>query len=485
MKTFQIIILVIMVVVFPCSIFVQASSSAQDSDAGFKVGAAKIDITPDTSGGGIRGGMMGGRGGMMGRGGGMFGARGGGASGGFPGAEGILDHLYARAIVIDNGTTSAALVSVDAAGVRDNIWSQLGARIEQELNIPAKNLMINPTHTHSGSGSASVEQLFNLIKDAREKLQPARIGYGTGVSYINVQRDIIDPKTHNWWEGANYDGPSDKTVAVIKFETLDGEPIAVYFNYACHAVVTGNTDMVSGDWPGEAERYIEDSFDDKCVALFSVGAQGDQNPIYFQQTFDLRNIRIKEYAERGQDISNAMPPGGQGLNKEDPTVKKLLDQQKMMIKSMGQFMGEEVKRVMRLMDPKYMSTNGKIAADQKMISLPGRRRTSGNQRAGVEVTYEDTADVSLRLSLLMIDDIAIGGGSAEIYNMIAQRFKRESPYARSIFVSMANGSSNTGYIPDDAAYGRLTFEVLSSRCKPGYAETGIVNGLLDLIKEVK
>ena len=62
---------------------------------------------------------------MMGRGGGgMFGGRGGGASGGYPGADGILDHLYARAIVIDNGTTSAALVSVDAAGVGDNIWSQ-------------------------------------------------------------------------------------------------------------------------------------------------------------------------------------------------------------------------------------------------------------------------------------------------------------------------------------------------------------------------
>ena len=120
-----------------------------------------------------------------------------------------------------------------------------------------------------------------------------------------------------------------------------------------------------------------------------------------------------------------------------------------------------------------------------MITFPGRTRTSGNERAGVEATYTDGPDCSLRLSLLMIDDIALGGGSAEIYNMIAVRFKRESPVGRSIFVSMANGSSNTGYIPDDAAYGRQTFEVLSSRCKPGYAETGIVNGLLDLIAEAK
>ena len=242
--------------------------------------------------------------------------------------------------------------------------------------------------------------------------------------------------------------------------------------------------MLSGDWPGEAERYIEDSFDDKIVALFSAGAQGDQNPIYFQQTFDLRDIRIKDYAARGQDISNAMPPGGQGLNKQDPTVKKLLDQQKMMINSMGQFMGEEVKRVMREMDPNRMATGGKIFAAQKMISFPGRNRI-GQGRAAVEATYTDGPDVHLRLSLLMIDDIAIGGCNAEIYNMIAVRFKRESPVGRSIFVSMANGSGNSGYIPDDAAFGHQTFEVLSSRCKPGYAESAIVNGLLDLIADAK
>jgi neutral ceramidase len=468
MKTLKTVVLAALVSFIPLSALAQATAGP------FRVGAARIDITPTIAPPGNPGDAntpgQTGRGGRGGR-------------GGVP-SEGILDHIYARAIVIDNGATAAALVSVDSGMVGESVWSSVSKRVEAELGIPARNLIMSPTHTHSASGG-SADQIFNVIKAAKEKLQPARIGYGTGVSYINVQRDIIDPKTHKWWEGANYDGPSDKTVAVIKFETTSGEPIAVYFNYACHAVVTGNTDMLSGDYPGETERYIEDSFDDKLVALFSAGAQGDQNPIYFQQTFDLREIRIEDYARRGQDISNAMPPGGQGLNKQDPTVKKLLDQQKMMIKSMGQFLGEEVKRVMREMDPNRMSTGGRIAAAQKTITLPGRTRTGGMGRAAVEATYADGPDVSLRLSLLRIDDIALGGGNAEIYNMIAVRFKRESPIGRSIFVSMANGISNSGYIPDDAAYGRHTFEVLSSRCKPGFAESGIVNGLLDLIAETK
>jgi neutral ceramidase len=421
---------------------------AQTPAASFRAGAAKVDITPAQLPKNI---------------------------------EGILDHIYARAIVIDNGITRAALVSVDTGMLGEQVWQTVSQRIEKELGIPAQNLIMNPTHTHSAFGG-SADQVFSVIKAAEEKLQPARVGYGTGVSYINVNRNIIDRKTNKWWEGANYDGPSDKTVAVIKFETTDGEPIAVYYNYACHAVVTGNTDMLSGDFPGATSRYIEDSFDDGIVALFSTGAQGDQNPIYFQQTFDLRDIRIKDYAERGQDISNAMPPGGQGLNKQDPTVKKLLDQQKQMILSMGQFLGEEVKRVMR--ETNRLSANGRISGAQKMIRFPGRTR-QGQERAGVEATYTDGPDVQLRLSLLMIDDIAIGGCNAEIFNMIAQRFKRESPVGRSIFVSMANGSGNSGYVPNDAAFGYQTFEVLSSRCKPGYAESGIVNGLLDLIDDAR
>jgi neutral ceramidase len=443
MKKSYIVLIAVLITVLPYSAYAQTAPS-------FKAGAAKIDITPAPLPKNL---------------------------------EGILDHIYARAIVIDNGVASAALVSADTGMLGEQLWASVSQRIEKELGIPAKNLIMSPTHTHSAFGGTA-EQIFNVIKAAKDKLQPARIGYGTGVSYININRNIIDRKTNKWWEGPNYDGPSDKTVAVIKFETTNGDPIAVYFNYACHAVVTGNTDLLSGDYPGATSRYIEDSFDDKVVALFSAGAQGDQNPIYFQQTFDLRDIRIKDYAKRGEDISNAMPPGGQGLNKQDPAVKRLLDQQKQMILTMGQMLGEEVKRVMREIVPARMATGGRIAAAQKTVSFPGRDRI-GQGRAGIDATYKDGADVQLRLSVLKIDDIVVGACNAEIFNMIAQRFKRESPVGRSIFVSMANGSGNSGYIPNDASFGYQTFEVLSSRCKPGYAESAIVNGLLDLIDEAK
>jgi neutral ceramidase len=432
------------------AVFLGASVAASAQNTSLRAGAAKVDVTP--------------------------------AASALPKTyDGILDHIYSRAIVLQSGSASAALITVDAGGAPDAVWKGVSEQVEKDLGIPARNVLLTATHTHSVPGQTGpdyIRKIVQSVKDAKDRLAPARVGYGTGVSYINVNRNIIDPKTRRWWEGPNYDGPSDKTVAVMKVESLTGEPIAVYYNYAMHGVTVGQLDLVSGDAPGTTSKYIEDSLDNKVVALWSSGAAGDQNPIYFQQTFDLRDIRVKDYAKRGIDISNAMPPGGQGLNKKDPAVIKLMDQQKQMIISMGQFLGEEVLHVMRGMD--RTDSEVEIRGGVKTVSCPGRTRTNEG-RAGFEGTYKDAEPVEIKLGLLRIGDITIGAVNAEVFNPIAQRLKKESPYARTMMATLTNGMARSGYIPNDSAYGMETFEVLSSRLKPGCAESAIVNGILDLM----
>ena len=398
---------------------------------------------------------------------------------------GVLDHLYARAIVLDNGAATAALVTVDAGGIAEPLWQAVSQSIARDLGIPATHVLLTATHTHSAGGQRGpdyAQKIVEAVRLARQRLTPARVGYGTGESYINVNRQIIDPKTGRWWEGPNREGPSDKTVAVVKFETVSGEPIAVYYNYSVHGVITGQLDQVSGDIPGATSRYIEESFDDKVVAVWSNGAGGDQNPIYYQQTYDLRDIRTKEYASRGIDISNAMPPGGQGLNRSDPVVARLMNQQRQMASSMGQFLGEEVRFVTRGIA--RLESTVPIAAGTTNVTCPGRERTNEG-RAGFEGTYKDAAPVDIRLGLLRVGDVMIGAVNAEVFNPIAQRLKRESPFKATMMTTLTNGSARSGYIPDDESYGKYSFEVLSSRLKPGCAETAIVKGILGLIDEAR
>jgi neutral ceramidase len=67
------------------------SVTAYAQNTALRVGAAKVDITP--------------------------------AENALPqNYLGILDHIYSRAIVIDNGSATAALITVDAGGVQDAIW---------------------------------------------------------------------------------------------------------------------------------------------------------------------------------------------------------------------------------------------------------------------------------------------------------------------------------------------------------------------------
>ena len=398
-------------------------------------------------------------------------------------SQGILDHCHARAIVFTNGVTKAAFVSIDAAMGNIRMVNAVNERAAKELGIPEGNIMYNWTHTHSGSsvfGDELNNRVFQALKEANDRLVPAKVGYGNGVCYLNVKRDLFDPERGTWWEGPDYDGKSDKTVAVIYFEGLDGKPIATYFNYAMHAVITGNTDKVSADFPGEAETYIESRYGDDFVACFASGAAGDQHPLYFQQTFDLRDIRIKDYAERGEDISNAMPPGGQGLDRSKPEVQRLLGEQERMIRSYGQILGEEVKYVIMMM--RRFETDVTLTCLHKTVSCPARRQLNGGGRAGYAGEYEDAGEANIDLHLTMLDDIPVVGTSGEPYNPIALELKEKSPYARTILTTLCQGTF-TGYIPDDESYGAQSFEVLGSRFKQGYAQKAIVDGALDLIHE--
>ena len=434
---------------------VTTSAFAQNGPRGqLKVGASKIDVTADPAS--------------------------------LPKTSyGILDSQNVRVILFTNGSETAGFINVDG-NFPGQTAKEINARAEKEFGIKAGNILYNGTHCHSVytvRGDEFTERVWKAVKEAYAKMVPAKVGFGNGVAYLNVKRDLFDAERGTWWEGPDYDGKSDKTVSVIYFESMDGKPLATYYNYAMHAVITGQLDMTTQDFPGKSEAYIESKFGEDFVAMFSSGAAGDQNPLYFQQTFDLRDIRIAEYAKRGEDISNKMPPGGVGLDRNNPEVARLMNEQKQMAESYGQLLGEEVKYVIMMM--RRFENNVTINCQRSYVEVPGRKLLNNEGRAGYQGQYEDGDPIQIGLALIMLDDIPVCGVAGEVYNPIAIRLKRESPYARTFMVTVCDGimpkPSFGGYIPDDESYGMEVFEVLGSRYKQGYAESGIVNGFLDMI----
>jgi neutral ceramidase len=160
----------------------------------------------------------------------------------------------------------------------------------------------------------------------------------------------------------------------------------------------------------------------------------------------------------------------------DPKVRDSLER---VMESEGVLLGEQVIRVMT--NTKRMESGPVIVADQDVVTCPGRHRTD-TAREGTPGTYTDGDPVHIRLGALRIGDVALTSVDAEIYSTIAKRLKEQSPMANTVVVTLANGTANSGYIPNNASFGAYTFQLLSSRLQPGCAEGAIDNGLLDLIK---
>ena len=407
------------------------------------------------------------------------------------GFQRIHDHIYVRAIVLSDGSNQAAVLAWELVAMPTHVWEELSQRVSKELGIPAENLILAAVHDHSAPSlvgmfgppptpgapadattaerapspgtiayTTKVENdAFEAVRQAKVNLQPAQFGFGTGKADVNINRREFFPKEGWWWLGFNPDGPSDKTVAVLKFTDLTGKPIALFINYPVHDVVMGPDNLaITGDLAGATSRYVEQYYQGKIstrgdagwdltprpeeqvsgespVAVWTSGAAGDQNPVT---------------TDRGEDFT--------------------------MVEGLGRILGEESVRVANNIT--VMSSQARIESAQRVISCPGRKLEPG-KRPRADYKFEDSDPVNIRLSLLMLNNVALTGVSGEVFTHIYQHLKRESPFNDTVMVTHANGSS--GYIPSDDSFEPISYEVTTSHLKPGCAENGIVNGLLEMM----
>ena len=227
---------------------------------------------------------------------------------------------------------------------------------------------------------------------------------------------------------------------------------------------------VSGDYSGAMSRYVEKAFGDKIVVAFTQAASGDQNPLYLRPSNNVMANRAgnpitgfeinREQSEA--PLRNAqMGWADAGAPAPKDADAKVLDDLFRFIESEGQVLGEEVIRVMTF--TKRTTSEVRIEGLKKEISCPGRKRTNDNPkvRAAIEGTYEDAPPRIYKIGVLGIGTTALAWINAEIYTQIGLDTKSLSPLKNTMFVTIANGSGS-GYTPDDASYGHLTFQVLGT-----------------------
>ncbi len=422
-----------------------------------QVGAARVDITPAPDAALPMSGY-------------------GGRTQGF---QRIHDHIYVRAIVLSDGSRRAAILAWELIGMPTPVWADLSQRIAKETGIPVDNLMLAGVHDHGAPSlagmydedknpvpgtvayTAQVENnAVEAVRRAISNLQPAKVGFGTGKAYVNINRCEYFPKEGWWWIGYNPDGPSDKTVAVIKFTDLAGKPLALLINYAVHGVVMGFENLaITGDLPGATSRYVEQYYQGKVETRTNAG--GDLEPAPQEKTDDDNPVAIWTSGAAGDQNPLVIDPH------EDFT----------MVEGLGRILAQEVLRVANRKIT-VMSTKARISSAQQVITCPGRTVDPG-ERPRTAYTFHDSPPVPIRLSMVRVNDLVLAGVSGEVFNSIYQRLRDQSP-VNIMMVTHANGSS--GYIPSDDAFDDVGYEVTSSSLKRGCAEPGIINGFLEMMQ---
>src|SRR5207302_7746760 len=158
--------------------------------------------------------------------------------------------------------------------------SVLGDRVRAQVSrIPAQNILIGSTHTHSapdcyafpdGKGGHTGDlKYMNLICDkaaeavnaALDQLQPAYIRIATGEAKGKIAYNYYAPDLY------------DRRMSVIQAVSPQGKVIATLVNYAIHPEVLGNNvGILSPDLIGPLYDRIEASAGG--TAIFLNGAQG-------------------------------------------------------------------------------------------------------------------------------------------------------------------------------------------------------------------
>lgn len=185
-----------------------------------------------------------------------------------PNAKGVLKDIYARVLVLNDGTSRYVIVTYDL-NCLDVGTPILRERVRDELGIPIENLVLLATHNHNGPiqiapgnfeyGRWLADTMFGLIQEAISKeVGPVTVHFGSGIGDFIVGRGQIEP---------------DKEVQALKVMHGD-QPLCLFFTHGTHpAQVT--EDWIGTGHPGYAMDIVEEKLPG-VQAMYGDACGGDQ-----------------------------------------------------------------------------------------------------------------------------------------------------------------------------------------------------------------
>jgi len=379
-------------------------------------------------------------------------------NGGFYSRKGEPKNIHARAIVLDDGQTRIAIVVTDSCMLPKDLVDSAKQLAAQRAKIRPDHMLISATHTHtapSSMGALGTDadptyvpylriKLAEAILEAERNLQPAQVGWGStdANEFTALRRWILRPgqeredpfgeKTvrasmhtakNNLENVTGESGPEDPELSVISFQTPEGEPIALLANFSMHYFSGGGAADYFGAYCEKLEESLGQTSKEgsKFVAVMSHGCSGDIWRVDYRtnttQTFDgfvdgmvAKTHQALADIDYQRDAPLAMAETRMRLDYRVPSAERLA----------------WAKDVVAEMGDRNPKTPAEVYAREQIIL---------DERQSTEIC----------LQALRIGSIAIATTPNETYALTGLKLKRRSPLPQTMVIELANGGD--GYIP--------------------------------------
>jgi hypothetical protein len=209
-------------------------------------------------------------------------------------STGVHDHLFARALVLDDGRQSVAIVSLDLIGLDFRQSDAIRKAVTQTAGI--SRVVLHCTHNHSapfnipwsvlgprwldGPGKQWRDSLLTKISDLVAKANAEReavtLRAGRAPVHIGTNRRTLT-------DGAivmkpNPDGPVVPWVDVLCIERQNGNLLSILFSHAAHPVIIhGSSRLISAEFPGFAVQKLKEKVGSNVIPIFAQAFAADIN----------------------------------------------------------------------------------------------------------------------------------------------------------------------------------------------------------------
>ncbi len=409
-------------------------------------------------------------------------------------ATNIVDPLFAKALALDDGSTRVVLCVVDTCMIPRDLIDRAKQSVHASTGLPLDRMLVSATHTHSAPSAMGclgsrvdpnyteflAPRLAMAITGALARMVPARAGWAQRDDWEHTfnrrwirrpDRMLTDPfgqrnvrahmhPGHESPDAIGPSGPVDPQLSVLAIQRDDGKPLALLANYSQHYY---GSPLLSSDYYGRFARHVAKALNagDDFVGIMSQGTSGDL--MWMDYGAPRREIGYDAYAGEMASLVAAL------------------------VKSMRWQENVPLKMAERVIELGYrVPDEARLAWAQDAVARLGNRLPQTQPEIyALEATYLHARPrTELKMQALRIGDLGIAAFPNEVFALTGLKVKRQSPFAATFNIELANGAE--GYIPPPEQHhlgGYTTWPARTAGLETN-AEPRLVEAALALLENV-